>query len=225
MKVPGQEPSIGGTRVCPSQDGATNWFSPSFNPSTGLYYVQTFEKCSIYVKSPGEWQSGKSYLGGSQQTADEPTPQRILRALDIQTGETRWELPQPGPAHFVGRHADDRQRAGDFGEEGGALMAVDATSGTPLWSFQTNQVWRASPMTYMFDGRQYIAVASGNSILAFALREYVGRTYGPNFSSGQRVPCAEPYRHTSHRHSHRQPPRASTGRDCRARHRGHGLPS
>ena len=46
-------------------------------------------------------------------------------------------------------------------------MAVDAASGTPLWSFQTNQVWRASPMTYMFDGRQYIAVASGNNIIAF----------------------------------------------------------
>ena len=57
------------------------------------------------------------------------------------------------------------------GEEGGALMAVDATSGTPLWSFQTNQVWRASPMTYMFDGRQYFAVASGNNILAFSIRE------------------------------------------------------
>ena len=45
------------------------------------------------------------------------------------------------------------------------------SSGTPLWSFQTNQVWRASPMTYMFDGRQYIAVASGNNIIAFAIRE------------------------------------------------------
>ena len=47
-------------------------------------------------------------------------------------------------------------------EEGGALMAVDAATGTPLWSFQTNQMWRASPMTYMFDGRQYIAIASGS---------------------------------------------------------------
>ena len=79
------------------------------------------------------------------------------------------------------------------GEEGGALMAVDAASGTPLWSFQTNQVWRASPMTYMFDGRQYIAVASGNNILAFAIhgvsrrpeRQFEARSHvGPNFSSG-----------------------------------------
>ena len=62
--------SPAGTKVCPSQDGATNWFSPSFNPATGLYYVQTFEKCSIYTKSDqGPWESGKTYLGGSQRTA------------------------------------------------------------------------------------------------------------------------------------------------------------
>ena len=80
IKLPNQEPTPAGTKVCPSQDGATNWFSPSFNPATGLYYVQTFEKCSIYTKSDqGAWESGKTYLGGSQRTAPDPKPQRILQ--------------------------------------------------------------------------------------------------------------------------------------------------
>ena len=75
--------------MCPSQDGATNWFSPSFNPATGLYYVQTFEKCSIYTTSEqGPWQSGKSYLGGSQKTADSPeAAARSCSAIDIRTGD------------------------------------------------------------------------------------------------------------------------------------------
>ena len=124
------------------------------------------------MKSPGDvWESGKSYLGGSQQTADDPSPQRILRAIDIRTGATRWELPQPGPAISWGGTLTTASGLVFVGEEGGALMAVDASSGTPLWSFQTNQVWRASPMTYMFDGRQYIAVASGNNVVAFSIRE------------------------------------------------------
>jgi len=50
-------------------------------------------------------------------------------------------------------------------------MAVDSTSGKPLWQFQANQLWKASPMTYVFDGKQYVAVASGPNILAFALTE------------------------------------------------------
>ena len=136
VKVPGQEPSVGGTKVCPSQDGATNWYSPSFNPSTGLYYVQTFEKCSIYMKSPNDvWQSGKSYLGGSQQTAAEPTPQRILRAIDIPTGDDSLGAAAAGPGHSWGGTLTTASGLVIVAEEGGGLMAVDASSGTPLWTF------------------------------------------------------------------------------------------
>ena len=105
IRLPNQEPSIAGTKVCPSQDGATNWFAPSFSPRTGLYYVQAFEKCSIYTKAPqaAAWEPGKPYLGGSQRVLQEdPTPQRILRAIDISTGKIAWEVPQPGPANSWG---------------------------------------------------------------------------------------------------------------------------
>jgi alcohol dehydrogenase (cytochrome c) len=58
-----------------------------------------------------------------------------------------------------------------FGEESGSLVAADASTGKPLWSFQTNANWKASPMTYSFDGRQYIAVAAGSNIIALAVPE------------------------------------------------------
>lgn len=171
LKLPNQEPSEAGTKVCPSQDGATNWFSPSYDPATRLYYVQTFEKCGIYTKRPqGRWESGKTYLGGSHQVAPDPMPQRILRAIDIQTGAIVWELPQPGPAHSWGGTLSTASGLVIAGAEGGALIAVDAQSGKLLWSFETNQTWKASPMTYMFDGRQHVAVAAGANIIAFALR-------------------------------------------------------
>jgi len=50
-------------------------------------------------------------------------------------------------------------------------MAADAAKGNPLWSVETNHNWRASPMTYMFDGRQFIAVAAGPNIITFAIRD------------------------------------------------------
>jgi alcohol dehydrogenase (cytochrome c) len=170
VKNPGQEPSADGTKVCPSQDGATNWFSPSFNPATGLYYLQTFEKCSVYTKAdPGAWTPGKEYLGGSQRRPEGEKPARILKALDIQTGKVTWELPQPGPAESWGGTLSTATGLVFFGAEGGALMAADAVSGKPLWSFETNQLWKASPMVYEFDGRQMIAVAAGSSIIAFGM--------------------------------------------------------
>ena len=171
VRLPNQEPTRAGTKVCPSQDGATNWFSPSFNPATGLYYVQTFEKCSIYTTSEqGPWESGKSYLGGSQKTAPDPKPQRVLKAIDIHTGAITWELPQVGAAQSWGGTLTTATGLVIFGEDGGGLMAADASTGKPLWSFQTNQTWRASPMTYMFDGKQYVAVAAGTTIIALAIQ-------------------------------------------------------
>ncbi len=170
VKVPGQEPTTSGTRVCPSQDGATNWYSPSYNPATGLYYLQTYEKCSVYTKSDqGAWESGRTYLGGTQRTAPEPRPQRILRAIDIRTGAIAWELPQPGPAISWGGTLATTTGLVFVAEDGGSLMAVDAVSGQRLWSFPTNQTWKASPMTYTFDGTQYIAVAAGPNIIALAV--------------------------------------------------------
>jgi alcohol dehydrogenase (cytochrome c) len=170
IKLPNMEPSAQGTKVCPSQDGATNWFSPSYNPATGLYYVQTFEKCSVYTKrDPGTWTPGREYLGGSQRRPEGEKPARILKAIDIRTGTIAWNLPQPGPAESWGGTLSTATGLVIFGEEGGALMAADATTGKPLWSFQTNQSWKASPMTYQFDGKQYVAVAAGPSIIAFGI--------------------------------------------------------
>ena len=164
------EPGAAGTRVCPSQDGATNWFSPSFIPSTGMYYIQTFEKCSDYTKrESGPWVPNKEYLGGSQRTAPDDKNARVLKAIDVRTGKVVWELPQPGPANSWGGTLATSTGLIIFGEEGGALMAVDAATGKPLWSFATNQSWKASPMTYMFDGKHYVAVAAGSNIIAFGL--------------------------------------------------------
>ncbi len=172
IKLPNQEPSPAGTLVCPSQDGATNWYSPSFNPTTGLYYFQTYEKCSIYQKNEGAvWTAGKTYLGGSQHTAADPKPIAELKALDINTGEVVWTVPEPGPAQSWGGTLSTATGLVIVGAEGGALMAVDATSGKPLWSFLTNQTWKASPMTYSFDGKQYIGVAAGGNVLAFGIQE------------------------------------------------------
>jgi alcohol dehydrogenase (cytochrome c) len=54
---------------------------------------------------------------------------------------------------------------------------VDAKTGAHLWHIQTNasaelgdgHSWRASPMTYMAGGKQYVAVAAGPNILCFGL--------------------------------------------------------
>jgi alcohol dehydrogenase (cytochrome c) len=169
IKVPNMAPSLEGKRVCPSLDGASNWYSASFNPVTGLYYVQTNDKCGIFTRTPMEWEAGKGFMGGSFGQAPNEPAQRVLRAIDINTGKPKWELPQSGAVNSWGGVLSTASGVVFFGEDSGSLMAADGTSGKPLWSFQTSQLWKASPMTYQFDSKQYVAIASGSNIIAFAL--------------------------------------------------------
>jgi len=55
------------------------------------------------------------------------------------------------------------------GETGGGFAAVDARTGRTLWHFESNAIWKASPITYTVNGRQYVAIASGANILSFAI--------------------------------------------------------
>jgi alcohol dehydrogenase (cytochrome c) len=166
---PNQEPTEAGTRVCPSLIGATNWWSTSYLPQTGLYYVQTLESCGIFTKREEDWTAGRVYMGGGTSNAPDVRPKKILRALDIRNGRIAWELPQVGDGSTRSGTLATASGLVFFGEDSGAFMAVDAATGKPLWHFQTSQTLRASPMTYSFDGRQYVAIAAGPNILTFGL--------------------------------------------------------
>ncbi len=167
--LPGSDPTEEGSDVCPAIRGATNWWATSYHPGTKLFYLLAHESCMTYTKNDRGWQRGRSWLGGTARLADGSPNQKFIRALDIQTGRVVWSYAQTGKAHtYSGVLSTD----GDlvfFGEDSGAFAALDARTGEPVWHFQANQDWKASPMTYMVAGRQYVAIASGQGFWAFAL--------------------------------------------------------
>jgi alcohol dehydrogenase (cytochrome c) len=167
--LPGTAPSIEGSKVCPSMDGATNWMSTAWHPATGLFYVMALEKCNIYYKSSAWWEPGKSFYGGAVRAVPGEQPKKHLRAIDVKTGAIKWEYHQTGPGNTWGGVLSTDGGLVFLCDDSGAFAALDAAAGKPLWHFHTNQNWRASPMTYLADGRQSVAVAAGASIIAFGL--------------------------------------------------------
>ena len=169
--LPNTDPTEDGTDVCPAIRGATNWWATSYHPGTKLFYLLAHESCMTYTKNDRDWQRGRSWLGGTVRLADGSRNQKFIRAIDIHTGDIAWSYAQTGNAQtYSGVLSTD----GDlvfFGEDSGAFAALDAESGEPLWHFQANQDWKASPMTYVVGGRQYVAIASGLGFWAFALPE------------------------------------------------------
>jgi PQQ-dependent dehydrogenase (methanol/ethanol family) len=137
---------------CP--DDAANWDSTAFSPVTRLYYVLALEECV-----------------GEDMGYPDQTGQRFLRALDIETGAIIWEVPQPGPAKAK-TWSGVLATAGGlvfYGKPNGGFDAVDERTGKTLWRFPTNVAMKASPMTFSFKGKQYVAVAAGPNILCFGL--------------------------------------------------------
>ncbi|MCC6590414.1 MAG: PQQ-dependent dehydrogenase, methanol/ethanol family [Bryobacterales bacterium] len=169
IKSAGADPTPEGIRACPAVEGATNWMSTAYSPATKLFYVMTLEKCTFYTKAKAEWKAGQSHYGGDTRNIPEEKGQKILRALNIQTGEVVWELPQDGPAITWGGVLSTAGGVVFFGHDDGSFAAADAKSGKLLWQFQANQLWKASPMTYQLNGKQYVATAAGPNVLVFAL--------------------------------------------------------
>jgi alcohol dehydrogenase (cytochrome c) len=169
MTLASATPTPAGTKACPNVVGATNWFSSAYNPETELFYVMALESCGIFTKSDAWWERGKSFYGGGTRRVPGETPERFLRALDIQTGKMVWEIPQIGGGGGWGGILSTAGGLIFFCDESGAFAAADARSGKLLWHFYTNQPWHASPMTYAVDGKQYVAVAAGANFISFAL--------------------------------------------------------
>jgi alcohol dehydrogenase (cytochrome c) len=111
-------------------------------------------------------------MGGTARPAPGETFTKSVRAIDIQTGDVVWDLVQ-GPSTITASAGLLSTASGlvFFGENSGAFMAADAATGKVLWEFPTNQVWKASPMTYVFDNAQHIAIAVGQSIMSFGLAD------------------------------------------------------
>jgi alcohol dehydrogenase (cytochrome c) len=173
--LPGNEPTVEGQLVCPAVAGAANWPSNAYSPATGLFYMFAEESCNIYSKNDQWWEAGKSFYGGGTRRAPAGGGPSVpdgtsLKAIDIQTGKTAWEIADVGGGILGSGLMATAGGLIFYGDGDRAFIAADAANGKLLWHFNTGQNWKGGPMTYTVDGKQYIGVAAGSTILAFGLR-------------------------------------------------------
>ncbi|MFZ0535836.1 MAG: PQQ-binding-like beta-propeller repeat protein, partial [Candidatus Sulfotelmatobacter sp.] len=167
--VSGLIPTAEGALICPGINGATNWFSPSYNPGTKLFFVMALETCNRYFANPKPFAQGQTYYGTGTKLPPDEHAQKILLALSVADGKPVWRYPQIGQGRSWGGTFTTAGGLVFFGDDSGYLEAVDAATGRALWHFNTGQEMRASPMTYAVDGIQYVAVAAGSDIFSFVL--------------------------------------------------------
>jgi len=167
--IPGTEPSYKGTLVWPSLQGSTNWFSPSYSPLTGGFYVAVREMGAVYYKQDVDFEPGQPFLGGGEQRLDGDQAQGWVYALDALTGERRWQFNLLSPP-WSGVMATGGGLVFGGSQEGN-IFALDADTGEPLWSFYVGAATRTNPMSYAHLGKQYVVMSGGYGVFVFGLRD------------------------------------------------------
>ena len=167
------EPSREGTLVYPGNQGATNWYNPSFSPRTGLFYIPTWENSSSVYSlgaAPPEFHEGQTFAGafpGRGARGDDTYS--AIRALDPKTGEKKWDYRMASPSTDAGVLTTASDVLFSGGRDGG-FFALDARDGKLLWQTNIGPSVMSGPMTYSVDGNQYVSVVAGNVLFTFGLR-------------------------------------------------------
>jgi len=174
----------------PGGHGGTNWYSPSYSPHTGLFYVSAWEHnfSLIVPPTPYDYKPGRGFEGGT------PPPQGVVPgapglaglgarapvnewtevagtgavlAIDPLTGDRKWRFPMTDVTESgILTTGSDLLFTG--GREG-FFQVLNARDGSLLWKTNLGAGIMNGPITYEVDGKQYVAVIAGLSLSVFAV--------------------------------------------------------
>jgi alcohol dehydrogenase (cytochrome c) len=162
-------PDEQGVRVCPAAGGATNWYSPSYNPAMHMFYFRSLDACSIFRSKTEPFEEGHTYYStGTRQEIGE-TSKGYINAFDLNKLDFSWRNLQIGTERGWGGVMSTATGLVAFGDDAQNFVVLDGRTGKPLWHFNVGQMVHASPMSYAVSGKQYFSIAAGSDLFSFAL--------------------------------------------------------
>ena len=150
--------------VCPNLIGAKNWMPMSYNPQTGLVYINTINLCMDMEGIQGEYKRGAFFLNVNFDLAKQGAGGYMggVKAWDPVKMTTTWFNKED--LFYGGGLLTTAGGLAFHGDLKGWFRALDAKSGKELWKFNTGSGITAAPMTYVLDGKQYVAVVSARKL-------------------------------------------------------------
>ena len=147
--------------ICPASMGAKNHQPVSYDPNTKLFYVASNHICMDYQAFSVKYKGGFPYVGAilNMFPAEHGDVRGRLFAFDPISGDTKWAISDMFQDY-----------SGPLTTDGGVLFAgtldgwfraVDEATGKVLYKFHAPSGIVGNPITYMHDGKQYVAVLTG----------------------------------------------------------------
>jgi PQQ-dependent dehydrogenase (methanol/ethanol family) len=150
--------------VCPNLIGAKNWMPMSYDQKSGLVYIPTINLCMDMEGIQQDYKRGQFYLGVNFDLAKAGQGGYMggVKAWDPVKQQTVWF--NKDDLFYSGGMLSTAGGVVFHGDLKGWFHALDAKSGKEVWKFQTGSGITAAPMTYVLDGKQYVAVVSGRTL-------------------------------------------------------------
>ncbi len=172
-----------GTITLPAATGGANWEGGVLDPETGYLYVASVTAPSFLSLVPGGDASDMNYIAGGGRANLAPGisivkgPWGRITAIDLTTGDHAWMVPNGNTPDYVAERLEIDPsiipntgkahranllvtRALLFSGEGvdPVFRALDKATGETVAEIELPGTTVGNPMTYMHDGRQYVAV-------------------------------------------------------------------
>ena len=135
-RVPGMAPSKEGTLIMPTVNGGTNWYPPSYSPSTELFYIPGWENTGSIAIEGGRPPNCRQHARGRTESsgAEQKTRREgygFVRAFDMKTGDKKWEFKM-NDVTYAGVLSTASDLVFSGGREG-YFYALNARTGELLW--------------------------------------------------------------------------------------------
>lgn len=169
---------VGDTRrVCPSVDGGKGFQSGAYSPMTNTMYYSLQNTCMDATAAD----NGSAYQFTSRLLIA-PGTDRIgtLHAISAETGKTLWKYEQRAGMMSLVATGGGLLFGGDTA---GKFRAFDQETGKILWEVNLGSPVTGYPITYSVNGKQYVAVSTGNSLVSSALNVLARELHPSNASN------------------------------------------
>ena len=124
-------PDQDGVRVCPANGGATNWYSPSYDPHTDTFYFRSYEACATFQSRPKPFEEGNAYYATGIRSTDD-TGKAYINAFNLDTLDFSWRELQIGRNKGWGGLMSTATGLLAYGDDADNFVVLDAHTGKPL---------------------------------------------------------------------------------------------
>ena len=153
--------------ICPSTSGGKNYPAGTFNPQTRLMYYPLQNTCMMTTSAADKQSIDELYaIRNREQIAPGEENVGTIQAISVETGVTAWKYQQRAGMLSLMSTGGGLVFGGDVN---GHFRAFDARSGEVLWEISLGAAVNGYPVTFAVDGKQYVAVSTGGSVLAYGL--------------------------------------------------------